>query len=228
MSYAFTDDLPDFPGGVAGKSLMHLLGTGMQRIFLALALATLASAGFAQTPPLLPQVTVAALANEVSGETAKRNLEGLARLHRQRGSQGFYAAAELIAERARAYGSSHVEILRFPADGRIFYGTQRSRPAWDAEEGDCPKSRTAPKSKWPATPPNRSCWPKTVSQPMSRQMWWTLATAQMKRTTPAKTCQASSSSEAPVCETRGHIASALGVCLSAYLCVFDQNAQLPS
>jgi aminopeptidase YwaD len=136
MSYAFADDLPDFPGGVAGKSLMHLLGTGMHRIFLAMALATLASAGFAQTPPLLPRATIAALANEVSGETAKRNLEGLARLHRQRGSQGFHAAAELIAERARAYGLSHVEILRFPADGRIFYGTQRSRLAWDAQEGE--------------------------------------------------------------------------------------------
>jgi hypothetical protein len=101
-----------------------------------LALALLALPAFAQTPPLLPQPTVAALVNELSGETSKRNLEGLARLHRQRGSQGFHAAAELIAERARAYGLSHVEILKFPADGQIFYGTQRSRRAWDAEEGE--------------------------------------------------------------------------------------------
>jgi aminopeptidase YwaD len=101
-----------------------------------LAFALLALPALAQTPPLLPQPTVAALANELSGETAKRNLEGLARLHRQRGSQGFHAAAELIAERARAYGLSHVEILRFPADGQIFYGTQRSRRGWDAEEGE--------------------------------------------------------------------------------------------
>jgi aminopeptidase YwaD len=28
---------------------------------------------------------------------------------------------------------SDVAILEFPADGKIFYGTQRSRPAWDAE-----------------------------------------------------------------------------------------------
>jgi aminopeptidase YwaD len=86
-----------------------------------------------QKPPLLPEKDVAALANELSGETAKRNLEGIARFHRQRGSQGFHAAAELVAERARAYGMSDVEILQFPADGKIFYGTQRSRPAWDAE-----------------------------------------------------------------------------------------------
>jgi aminopeptidase YwaD len=87
----------------------------------------------AQKPPLLPEKDVAALAQELSGETAKRNLEGLARFHRQRGSLGFHAAAELVAERARSYGLSDVAILQFPADGKIFYGTQRSRPAWDAE-----------------------------------------------------------------------------------------------
>ena len=88
---------------------------------------------FAQKPPLLPENDVAALAQELSGEIAKRNLEGITRFHRQRGSQGFHSAAELVAERARAYGLSDVAILQFPADGRIFYGTQRSRPPWDAE-----------------------------------------------------------------------------------------------
>src|SRR5258707_10504683 len=96
----------------------------------------LAAAAQAQKPPLLPEKDVAALANELSGETAKRNLEGIARFHRQRGSQGFHAAAELVAERLRAYGLSDVAILQFPADGKIFYGTQRSRPAWDAEVGE--------------------------------------------------------------------------------------------
>jgi aminopeptidase YwaD len=90
----------------------------------------------AQKPPLLPEKDVAALANELSGETAKRNLEGIARFHRQRGSPGFHAAAELVAERARAYGLSDVAILQFPADGKIFYGTQRSRPAWDGAVGE--------------------------------------------------------------------------------------------
>ena len=89
-----------------------------------------------QRTPLLGEKDVAALANELSGETAKRNLEGLARLHRQRGSAGFHAAAELVAERALAYGFSDVAILQFPADGKIFYGTQRSRPGWDTEVGE--------------------------------------------------------------------------------------------
>jgi hypothetical protein len=93
-------------------------------------------AAWAQKPPLLPEKDVAALANELSGETAKRNLEVIATFHRQRGSKGFHAAAELVAERAREYGLSDVAILEFPADGKIFYGTQRSRPAWDAEVGE--------------------------------------------------------------------------------------------
>src|ERR1700675_4841859 len=96
----------------------------------------LVGAARGQKPPLLAEKDVAALANELSGETAKRNLEVIATFHRQRGSKGFHAAAELVAERARAYGLSDVAILQFPADGKIFYGTQRSRPAWDAEVGE--------------------------------------------------------------------------------------------
>src|SRR6266446_3006292 len=103
---------------------------------LGVSLFLLAAVAKGQKPPLLPEKDVAALANELSGETAKRNLEGIARFHRQRGSQGFHAAAELVAERLRAYGLSDVAILQFPADGKIFYGTQRSRPAWDAEVGE--------------------------------------------------------------------------------------------
>src|SRR5882762_5881325 len=96
----------------------------------------LVDAARAQMPPLLPEKDVAALANELSGETAKRNLEGIVRFHRQRGSRGFHEAAELVADRLRAYGLSDVAILQFPADGATMYGTQRSRPAWDAEVGE--------------------------------------------------------------------------------------------
>ena len=120
---------------------------------------------------------VAALAQELSGETAKRNLEGITRFHRQRGSQGFHSAAELVAERARAYGLSEVPILQFPADGKIFYGTQRSRPPWDAEFAELWEMKKDPellqvtrglqRSKSTATTPSLSCWPKTARAPMS-------------------------------------------------------------
>ncbi len=98
-------------------------------IFISLA----SAAASAQKPTLLPEKDVAAMAQELSGETAKRNLEGISRFHRQRGSQGFHSAAELVAERARAYNLSDVAILQFPADGKVYYGTQRSRPPWDVE-----------------------------------------------------------------------------------------------
>src|SRR2546425_5135460 len=103
---------------------------------LGVSLFVLASAAEVQKPPLLPEKDVAALANELSGETAKRNLEGIARFHRQRGSRGFHEAAEVVAERLPAYGVGGVAILQFPADWKIFYWTQRSRPAWDAGVGE--------------------------------------------------------------------------------------------
>jgi aminopeptidase YwaD len=87
----------------------------------------------AQQPPLLPEPTVAAIAHELSGETAKRNLEFLARLHRMRGSRPFHEAAEFVAAQARSYGLADAHIVQIPADGKAFYGTQKSRLPWDAE-----------------------------------------------------------------------------------------------
>jgi len=107
----------------------------MKKIAAVMAGLVIGAGAWGQKPPLLVEKDVAAIAGELSGETAKRNLEGIARFHRQRGSKGFHEAAELVAERLRAYGLSDVAILQFPADGKIFYGTQRSRPAWDAEKG---------------------------------------------------------------------------------------------
>ncbi|MEO8504772.1 MAG: M28 family peptidase [Acidobacteriota bacterium] len=87
----------------------------------------------AGSAPLLPASTISALAEELSGEAAKRNLELLSRQHRMRGSHGFHAAAEFIAGELRSYGLSDAAIVEIPADGKIFYGTQRSRRPWDAE-----------------------------------------------------------------------------------------------
>ncbi|HTG32039.1 MAG TPA: M28 family peptidase [Thermoanaerobaculia bacterium] len=86
-----------------------------------------------EPPPLLPEPVVRAIAAEVSGTAAKRNLQDLTLFHRMRGSRGFRAAAERVRDRAKEYGLSEVEILELPADGTIFYGTQRSRPAWDVD-----------------------------------------------------------------------------------------------
>ena len=37
-----------------------------------------------------------------------------------------------MRERLQAYGLGNASIISLPADGKIFYGTQRSRPAWNA------------------------------------------------------------------------------------------------
>ena len=99
----------------------------------ALLLACAVSTANAQSPPLMSRDTAAALAGELSGEAAKRNLEAISREHRMRGSRGFRQAADFIAEELRRYGLSDARVEAFPADGTQWYGTQRARPAWDAE-----------------------------------------------------------------------------------------------
>ncbi|HYG65054.1 MAG TPA: hypothetical protein VEL74_20900, partial [Thermoanaerobaculia bacterium] len=84
-------------------------------------------------PPLLPESVIRVLAGELSGTEAKRTVQDLTLFHRMRGSRGFQAAAGRIRDRAREYELQQVEIVDLPADGKVFYGTQRSRPAWDAE-----------------------------------------------------------------------------------------------
>jgi hypothetical protein len=83
-------------------------------------------------PPLLKPAEAAAIGAEISGAAAKRTVQALSLHHRMRGSAGYRAAAELIRDRLREYGLEGVEIISLPADGKIFYGTQRSRPAWNA------------------------------------------------------------------------------------------------
>src|SRR5580704_14167536 len=106
--------------------------THIRTLFISIILCALPLPAAAQSP-LLRERAISSLAQELSGEIAKRNLEGITRFHRQRGSQGFHSAAEIIVERARAYGLTDAQILKFPADGKIYYGTQRSRTPWDAE-----------------------------------------------------------------------------------------------
>jgi aminopeptidase YwaD len=105
-------------------------------------------------PPLLPETAVAALANELSGETAKRNLEFVSRQHRMRASKGFRTAVEFIVAEARSYGLENAEILQFPADGKTFYGTQKARPAWNADFAELWEMGSTPVriASWDAMP----------------------------------------------------------------------------
>jgi hypothetical protein len=100
---------------------------------------------------------VTELASEISGETAKRTVEGLSRQHRMRGSRGFRDAADQIVAELKRYGLADAHIDSLPADGKIFYGTQRSRPAWNAEfaelwELDGEGTRVRRLASWDASP----------------------------------------------------------------------------
>jgi hypothetical protein len=110
-----------------------------------------ASASFADSLPFLPEKQLAAIASELSGESAKRNLEGFSRQHRMRGSRGFHAASEQIVGTLKQYGFADAHIESLPADGKIFYGTQRSRPAWNADFAELWDGETRLAS-WDAAP----------------------------------------------------------------------------
>lgn len=84
-------------------------------------------------PPLLDKNIVASLDAELSGESAKRNLEYVATLHRMRGSSQFRKAIDFIESKLKEYNLEEVEVFEVPADGKSMYGTQKSRLVWEAE-----------------------------------------------------------------------------------------------
>ncbi len=100
---------------------------------LSCAIPLAAPAQRASTVPLLPEPTVAALAGELSGASAKRNLEFITRQHRMRASKGFRTAADFVAAQAKSYGLEEVTVHEIPADGHTMYETQKARLGWDPE-----------------------------------------------------------------------------------------------
>jgi aminopeptidase YwaD len=83
--------------------------------------------------PLLSEDIVKSLHGELSGEAAKRNLEYITRLHRMRGSVEFKQAIDFVEGKLKEYKLEEIEVINIPMDGKTFYGTQKSRLAWEAE-----------------------------------------------------------------------------------------------
>jgi hypothetical protein len=106
----------------------------MQRLAICLlATACASSAVSAATPPLLPEPVISALASEIDGDRAKRDIEVFSQQHRMRGSEPFHRVTQHIVAELQRAGLTDVEVLRFPADGTTMFGTQKARLAWDAE-----------------------------------------------------------------------------------------------
>ncbi|HEY0163899.1 MAG TPA: hypothetical protein VGB39_00845, partial [Sphingomicrobium sp.] len=105
----------------------------LKRIAMALSAFAMAAPCAAQdAPPLIGAEAATALAAEISGSAAKRTVQALSVHHRMRGSRGYDAAAQFIHGRLTDFGIES-SIIALPADGKRFYGTQRSRPAWNAD-----------------------------------------------------------------------------------------------
>ena len=100
-------------------------------------------AGFPVQGAPFDKAVIEPLADELSGSRIKREVEFISRHHRMRGSRGYKTVAEHIANELRHAGLKRVEIIDLKADGRIFYGTQRSRPPWDADRADLWEVRSA-------------------------------------------------------------------------------------
>ena len=104
----------------------------MKRLCIAVSLLLLAGTpALADLRELVAEETLRHIAGETSGEAAKKNLDAITLQHRMRASEQFAAATAHIEARLEGYGLDKVEILRYPADGKTMFGTQKSRPAWD-------------------------------------------------------------------------------------------------
>lgn len=86
-----------------------------------------------QQYPLGQKELIQHLDQELSGESTKRNVEFIARLHRMRGSDDYNKAIDFIERKLKEYKLQQVEVISIPADGKIMYGTQKSRPAWNVD-----------------------------------------------------------------------------------------------
>ena len=87
----------------------------------------------AQQVPLNQEGLVSHLDQELSGESAKRNLEYISRLHRMRGSNDYNKAIAFLNTKLKDYNLESIEVIKIPADGKTMYGTHKTRPAWNVE-----------------------------------------------------------------------------------------------
>lgn len=103
----------------------------MKHFLIAASLSLLAgAAAHADLRQLVDETTLLQIAAETSGEAAKRNLDAISLQHRMRASEQFLAATRHIERQLGHYGLDSVEILRYAADGKTLFGTQKSRPVW--------------------------------------------------------------------------------------------------
>ena len=108
----------------------------MKKQILSLVLIALALNVHADIRDLVDEEVLKQIAEETSGEAAKRNLDTITLQHRMRASKQFSDATEHILDRLERYGLQDVEIKEYPADGETMFGTQKSRPVWNVRSAE--------------------------------------------------------------------------------------------
>jgi hypothetical protein len=105
-------------------------------MILSTALTLLALNVHADIRELVDEGVLKQIAEETSGEAAKRNLDMITLQHRMRASKQFLGATEHILGQLKHYGLQDVEVKEYPADGETMFGTQKSRPVWDVRSAE--------------------------------------------------------------------------------------------
>ena len=82
---------------------------------------------------LVPEDVLKQIAEETSGEAAKRNLDTITLQHRMRNNSQFGVATQHIIDQLNYYGMDEVDVLEFAADGETMFGTQKSQKAWNVQ-----------------------------------------------------------------------------------------------
>lgn len=100
-------------------------------LWLAVLLPLLSAPVRADIRELVPEEALTNIAEETSGEAAKRNLDAITLQHRMRASSQFDVATQHIVKQLKRYGLDEVGTLEYVADGKTMFGTQKSRPVWE-------------------------------------------------------------------------------------------------
>ena len=111
----------------------------MKRIGLAaLFVLVVAAHGIAQTSPFVDEKTERALVNELSGDRAFETIRITTQWHKPSASEGFFAVARYVMERAKEAGLEDVKWIEQVADSTPWTG--RSAEAW-LVEGEGPDAK---------------------------------------------------------------------------------------
>jgi len=105
-------------------------------IILLIAACVLFTAGITKAQnevSILPEQTIRALNNEISGERVQDYIRHIGHYKRDQASYEYHEAAEWVMEKAKEFGLQDVHIERYPADGEISYYMYKSRGGWDVE-----------------------------------------------------------------------------------------------